>query len=311
MNWQKYYDEWDNFVKKWFERWPNLPSDGGVSEKLFRFIQTKNAAKQWESLDLNILPTPYLGFPDAGVEAVVMHMNPGLSEIAKYGKFSGKSTDATQSYANIDKPIGWLIREFRDNAECSYSAFLKAWSCLNPDLEGHNPQVCGWEWWNDEMEWIRRVYDNAQMSSSKVFALELCPYHSKRFGVRQRSRFNKELLPFIREHVIDVAIAAVQENKLPYAVALGAEFYKIFDRLEFPYEEWSFNKCETSCTWPPNSDDNPTRRTYRLYTVTSMDGVNARILVTWAQATGNPPPSESFKEVEKAILMYANNNVLL
>ena len=288
-----------------------MPNDGGISEKFLRFIQQKNAAGQRESLELNILPTPYLGCPDGGVEAVVMHLNPGLSEIAKYGKFSGKSTDATQSYANIDKPIGWLIREFRDKANGSYSEFLKSWSCLNPNLGGHNPQVCGWEWWNDEMEWIRRVYDNAQISSSKVFALELCPYHSKRFAIRQRGRFNKELLPFIREHVIDVAIAAVQENKLPYAVALGAEFYIIFDELKFPYKEWSFKKCETRCKWPPNSGNKPTRRAYRLYTVTSLDGVKARILVTWVQAPGNPPPSESFKEVEKAIFTYANNNVLL
>ena len=310
MNWQEYYDGWDNFVKKWFEHRPSMPDDEGVSERFFRFVQTKNDVGEWEPLDLNILPTPYLGCPDAGVEAVVMHMNPGLSEIARYGKFIGESTDATQSYMNIDRPIGWLIREFRDRAECSYSEFLKSWSCLNPDLGCHDPQVCGWEWWNYEMEWIRRVYDNAQMSSSKVFALELCPYHSKRFGIRQRSRFNKELLPFIREHVIDVAIAAVQENKLPYAVALGAEFYRIFDKLEFPYEEWSFKKCTTSCTWPLNCDGNPTRRTYRLYIVTSMDGVKARILVTWAQATGNPPPSESFKGVEEAIFSYVNNNPL-
>lgn len=310
MNWQKYYDQWDCFVKKWFEQWPNLSSDGGVSEKFLRFIQTKNAAGQWETLDLNILPTPYLGCPDAGVEAVVMHMNPGLSEIAKYGKFKGESTDATQSCENIDKPIGWLIREFRDAAKCSYSEFLKAWSCLNPGLGGHDPQVCGWEWWNSEVKWIRQAYANAQISSSKVFALELCPYHSKRFGIRQRGRFNKELLPFIWEHVIDVAIAAVKDNKLPYAVALGAEFYRIFDRLGFPYKEWSHEKCETSCKWPSNSADKPTQRSYRLYTATSLDGVKARILVTWAQATGNPPPSRSFKDVEAAIFSYANNNSL-
>ena len=304
MSWQEYYAGWDNFVKKWFEQWPNMPNDGGVSEKFLRFIKTRNSDGQWEALDLSILPAPYLGCPDAGVEAVVMHMNPGLSEIAKYGKFKGESTDAIQSYVNIDKPIGWLIREFRDKAKGSYSEFLKSWSCLNPNLGGHNPQVCGWAWWNYEMEWIRRVYDKEQMSSSKVFALELCPYHSKRFGICKRARFYRELLPFIRDHVVDVAVAAVSENKLPYAVALGAEFYRIFDRLGFPYKEWSFEKRETNCKWPPNSEGKPTRRTYRLYTVRSQSGVSARIIVTWVPAPGNPPPSKDFTNVENKIFEY-------
>ncbi len=308
--WDEYYSFWDKFVKNWFEQRPNVPSDDdSISQLYVRFIQSRNNNGAFVQLDLNVLPTPYLGNPDKGADAVVIHLNPGLSEIASYGQFVGMSTDATQSYENINRPIGWLIRSFRDVKHCLYRKFLNSWSCLNPIKK--NPQVPGFEWWQKKMAWLRQVYTNPEMLSSRVFALELCPYHSKKFGLREEQRFYQELLPFIRKRVVDVAIVSILENKLPYAVAVGATFHRIFDRLQFPYVEWSFRHCETNCKWPSNFKQKPTCRSYRLYTVRSLTGKQARILVVWAQAPGNPSPTKEFGNVEREILNYANCNPIL
>ncbi len=90
------------------------------------------------------------------VKAVIINMNPGLSETTGFGPLCGTSSDETQFYKNIDdKCRGWLIREFRDAVRRKYSKFVGInsevnWSCLNPallDAKKFPQWVCGVNWW--------------------------------------------------------------------------------------------------------------------------------------------------------------------
>ena len=298
--WGKYYNFWDEFVGRWLaERKAEAPLD----EVSLAYQQA------CDELDFDILPTPYLGRPSEGVDAVFLNMNPGLSEIGKRGEYRGVPLDDTQRFSLLRKPNGWLIKAFMCESEGSYRRFVDKWSCLNPDLRDYDPQVCGVDWWQGlnpgkvggRAAWLRRIYNNCDMSPSRVFAVELCPYHSKKWNA---AHLDECLLPFICEHVIDPACVAVHQNRLPFAVAIGKVFVDLFVSLGANMEhEWSYK--DPMLGWPQNSKGNPTVRVYRMYAIQRRDGQTTRFLVTWAQANSNPPPSPHFGAIERNIRLFA------
>ena len=200
--WDDYYRFWNDFVRKWFESGAN-PQD--EISKLYRKVVDFNADELLE---------PYLGDPQTGVDAVFLNLNPGMSAKGKYGAFKGKNLDATKFFSNIDNADGWLMQKFRVAA--NYKEYVTEWSSLNPKLRGYEPEVCGVDWWqgNDpdkvggRMKWIRQIYDNDQLCPSRVFAPEICPFHSQRFPTKRLEK----LKGFIKDRVIVPAARAVIEN---------------------------------------------------------------------------------------------------
>lgn len=291
--WNEYCQFWNEFVRKWFEGGAN-PQD--EVSKLYREVVAFNAGE---------LPDPYLGDPKVGVDAVFLNLNPGMSVRGMYGAFKGKNLEATKYFSNIDNPDGWLIREFR-NAE-SYRQYITKWSCLNPSLRGHEPEVCGVDWWQGSdpdtvggrMKWVRQIYGEDQLCPSRVFAPEICPFHSPKFPTSRLER----LIGFIKERVIVPAARAVIENELPFAVAVGKSYAEVLTALGARQEkEWSSKTPMKG--WPKNQSGSPVNRTYGLYSF-DVDGVGcARFLVTYAP-DGNNPPRADFAPVEAVIRQYA------
>ena len=301
--WNEYYNFWDKFVKNWFESGAD-PKD--EVSRLYKEIVT------CERYDFNIdeLPEPYQGDPRSGVDAVVLNLNPGMSQIGHYGAYKGKDLEATKFYRNIDVsdesvPSGWLIRRFRDEAKCSYRDYVSKLSCLNPELRGHEPEVCGVDWWqgNDKdkvggrMEWIRQIYGKNQLCPSRVFAPEICPFHSKSFPTDD---FQK-LKSFINKRVIAPTVMAVIENNLPFAVAVGKSYANVLTALGAQMmKEWSYKSPIEG--WPSTGF---WKRTYQLYSINVPNCQSAYIIVTWAkEAYGLPAPEtgeNGFGRVEKQI----------
>ena len=292
--WKRYSEFWDDFVKHWFLSGAN-PRDS-VSE-LYREVVDFNADE---------LPEPYLGNPEFGVDAVFLNLNPGMSVNGKYGAFKGKNLEATKFFSNINAPAGWLIREFKDIANCSYKDFVARRSSLDPKLRGHEFEVCGVDWWqgnNPEkvtgrMTWVRQIYGNDELCPSRVFAPEICPFHSPKFPTNGLQK----LTGFIGEHVIVPAAVAVIENDLPFAVAVGKSYVNVLTNIGAQLENaWSSSAPVNE--WPKKNNGDYKKRTYKLYSLT-VDCVGcARFLVTYAQG-GNNPPCGEFKPVEAAIRRY-------
>ena len=290
--WNTYYQFWDKFVREWFESGAD-PQD--EVSKLYREVVAFNADE---------LPEPYLGDPKAGVDAVFLNLNPGMSVRGKYGAFRGKNLEATKHFSNVDNPDGWLIREFREAA--NYRTYSTKWSCLNPRLRGHEPEVCGVDWWqgNDpgkvggRMKWVRQIYGKDQLCPSRVFAPEICPFHSQRFPT---NRLDK-LKSFIKDHVIVPAARAVIENGLPFAVAVGKPYAEVLTALGARQEgEWSPKMPMKG--WPKNQKGKLVNRTYRLYAFDTEEVGCARFLVTCAPGGNNPPRAE-FASVEAEIRQH-------
>ena len=317
--WNDFYKFWDEFVAQWFEQ-----REAGHEEPQDQISRAYRGAVA--KLNFDELPTPYLGCPHNGVEAVIIDLNPGGSELIGFGEFQGMHSDATQDYSHINENLGWLIREFRDTPERSYRKFIDKWSCLNPELRGHDPWVCGVNWWQgytNEMEmweergetrerelieyhstsnqkcrgfrieWARRIYDNPWLSPSKVFALELCPFHSKSF----RARIGNDLITFIKKNIIEAAVVATNEGNLPFVLGVGSDLRRVLQELGAEVEkEWSHGDHPHNWDWPTNSGQFR-NRTYSLHTVTCDNGMRGRFLVTSARG-GLTAPAPEFSAVE-------------
>ena len=302
--WKKYYDFWDDLVRRWYESGAN-PKDP----------ITMGYQKCVNALDLNELPEPYYGTPHRGVAAVFVNLNPGGS---------AGVLDATKFYSNRkDADHGWLIRKFID-AQSSYRKFIDAWSSLNYNLRDHVPEVCGVKWWQGlapnpiggRMSWVRQVYDDWNMCPSNVFALEMCPFHSKEFKFHL-ARSN-ELKSFFTEHLFVPMITATCENRLPFAIAIGAPIKNVIQKQLglMPEKEWYCNlqrqlSDETiKDVWPHSDDGKFSVRWYQLY-CGCINEKKARILVTWTRSASNPHPKcgkEGFLDVEQRIRQYVKDN---
>ena len=363
--WDDYYSFWDRFVGNWFkEREQGFETPQDKDSKAFC-----HAVK---GLVLDELPNPYFGDPKNGVDAVIINLNPGGSEKDK----DKKSTDAAQCYSNLGKTdehgncIGWLMKKFVDDAECSYKWFVGNddenvnWSQLNPDLRWHKPEVCGVKWWqgllknekegeepysyegktktrkvihssSQRIEWMRRIYNNPWLDPAKVFALELCPYHSKNFDFDSKKLNDgerKHVFNFIADHVIHPALMTVAERNLDFAVAIGkttaiyleqqlkkikgGEKYGIEARLE--KEWWDGSDGIKEWGWPTAIDQKThverfTYRKYCLFALKDKDGRLARFLVCAAKGPGaNSVPGKEFEEnIEKKLIReYVRTNPL-
>ena len=226
--WEQYYKFWDEFVGAWFS---SMKSQKNIAEQIA--MQFGNAS----CINLDELPEPYYGKPHEDVDAVFINLNPGMS--------TGNDLKSTKCFSKLTAPYteGWLIKEFAKTKR--YREYANECSCLDPNLRDHNPEVCGVKWWQDlapkpiggRMSWVRRIYGKKDMCPSKVFALELCPFHSKQWEFDFTG--DKNLKDFIYEHVIEPAVTATIENELPFAIAVGASVRDILSYIEAIEEEES------------------------------------------------------------------------
>ena len=342
--WERFYGDWDVFVMGWYKQMVN---NGCVIDEVYEKYSSVVKGK----LNFDELPNPYFGDPRHGVDAVIINLNPGGLEKDK----NKAGTDATQFYSNIDVGDdvsgGWLIRKFRDEAKCSYKRFVGNedanvnWSQLNPKLRGRNPEVCGVKWWqgvergtepwkeqgkeqerekidsdSKRIEWIRRIYpQNQWMSPAKVFALELCPFHSEGFRLKTY-KFDDVLCRFIRKNIFEPAATAVVQYSLPFALAVGSPIASVLDNMiagkkimAKKIKCWSYKDAIEELKemeWPDNTKKKPSNRTYCLYSIKAPCGEWGKILVTWASAPGNSAPGGGFEKPEIKIRDYANSVTL-
>lgn len=339
--WENYYKFWDWFVQEWFKERAKDPNPIKYDDK-YNYKELAAAfATSVDELNFDELPTPYLGNPKKGVDAVIINMNPGLSEKIRFREFLGEDSDKTQYFSNRGKPLGWLIDEFENKAKAEYSKFIGIdseinRSCLNPELldtKKHPRWVCGVDWWqgyddkfivkgvpgkrhaDQRMPWIKRIYGK-DISPTKVFALELCPYHSKIF----HSELDDVLSEFIGKWVIEPAMTAVVQYELPFALAAGRPIADVLDNMitgkkimAKKIKCWSYKDTIEELKemeWPDNTKKKPTNRTYCLYSIKAPCGEWGKILVTWASAPGNSAPGGGFEKPEIKIRDYVNSVTL-
>ena len=211
-------------------------------------------------------------FPYTTLFRSVVHLNPGTSS-------KGVSEIVWGSF-------GFLIRSFEADCGKKYSEFTQKWSPLKDSYIDKKPEdVPGYDWWHNanRKKFFKRFF--CVQNLTDVFALEACPYHSKRWSGG---------LDAIEKHVIDNVItpaAVIAERNNNCAVLVGSVFNPMIARIK---------GVETAGRWRGT-------RVYSLYKLTRpIDGLNNRkpiflLVVNGTQGMFLPRANKSNIAIENII----------
>jgi hypothetical protein len=81
----------------------------------------------------------------------------------------------------------------------------------------------------------------------KVFALEICPWHSDRFKLSHKDLVQAQT--YIEENVLKIAEAAAQKCKYQTIFSVGKDYYNVFKLLDFELIK-EVNKESVIIDWP-------------------------------------------------------------
>lgn len=317
---------WDEFIQVWYE-WiqdpdsiDNLASD--EAKKLLEYYQQhfpKNNAKNLHLeipheengknlsvvLEPNELPEPYLK-SDESVKFIIINLNPGGTADAIDENDIYADSDGTKMISNNNK--GALLQKFVDKNDCSckYSEYVNKYSPLAGSENSSNKHVVGYDWWNigkkkdkdnatesgGRMRWIKdfySLYGKEKFSNENVLALELCPFHSKKWNDDVILKMPQEIIRIIKKYIYIPALKLAKENNIPVITCIGKNHCAVIEYL----------------FWAEYKDKKEAVIDNRHYVLYVLKNYKTNILVTYAPGSNNAPAKE-FKEVENMLLLRWN-----
>ena len=304
--WDEYRAYWDEFVRRWFDAKNAdalaLPDDELTHHVSHLFAPGLRVEEKKSQLSRDELPEPYYGTPWGGarIDAVTIHLNPGGCQDGEESK----------CYSHLQDGTGWLLKRFAEKHECVYSRYQAEESPLSENNINRRPEICGVPWWltkQKELDWIQQALGDSSIRGQRLFATELCPYHSQQCGLPS----NRWVVQHLLKRVFLPAVVAAVGARHQMIVCRGAPIASVLEKYGLkPLKEWS-RKAGT-----PGFPDELAR--YRLYQV---DGSNS----TFASLNGHLPqewrvyflvysrqgysfdhPSSLFQPIEKIIRDYIN-----
>ena len=298
--WDEYRTYWDNFVKEWFDAKNAdalaLPDDELTNQIKRLFAPDLHVEEDKKQLSRDELPEPYYGTPwgSERIDAVTIHLNPGGCQDGEESK----------CFSHLQDGTGWLLQRFIEKHECVYSRYQAEESPLSENNIERKPGICGVPWWltkQNELGWIQQALGDNSIRGKRLFATELCPYHSQQCGLPSNRRIAHHLLNRV---FLPATVAAVgARHKM--VVCRGAPIASALERYGLAPVEWS-EKAGT-----PNFPDAVAR--YRLYqvdgTCKAFSCLNSQLSSEWRvyflvyskQDYSFAHPNSSYKTVEDRI----------
>lgn len=228
------------------------------------------------SLSIDYLPEPYYGDMDNS-SIVIINMNPGVGLCCQcWHRQNDSGTEVNEAkvkkYSGYAKPFHYLDRAY--TFEGTYAA----------------------AWWKPRNAWMNRILSNLHIQTdARPFAIELSPFHSPRFGIKDLAGHVIDL----KRHGIDIVSCiehAVLHSRAKLGLAVGKKIYDALTDKRIGYTPISH--------WPPFVGS-PGSLPQRKYALIEKNGV--KILCTWAPGSNNAP-SSTFSGEEAAILSSIMNS---
>lgn len=285
MDWNAFYDYWNGFIRDWYQSGAQ-PADP-VSQT---FRNDSGFTPCWYEL-----PEPYQGRHE-NCKVVVINYNPGAAG----------ANETVKSYLRRNDS-GTLIHKFADEHNCRYSDYQAKWQEVNENLVDHDPEVPGVKWWQERCKWFRRFFNNPELVTSEIFALEMCPYHSRYWT----GTIPRALDEHYRQRVLGPAFAAVCTNDLPCVVCVGKKIgiylcEHLGARTVLVWKNGIGPDHAVLADWPRKDNGNLVKRTYELLEV-PVTGWNLGLPVETVKCLvlsapgSNSLPSANFERVERLI----------
>ena len=234
----------DSYWNRYLSEWDNSPFGKAMSEKAARRFFHKSSLL---NAGISYMPEPYYGDIN-NPYCVIINLNPGLSH-----------------------PMDWVKQHssggfiYNDLHNGSYSVVNQKYSPFLPSSItsiGTPKAIPGADWWNENrMKWINsflhRLYGSHIPDLAQPLALELCPWHSVKWG----RGIVEGMGSFLFDTVLEPAADAIGPNR--FGFCFGKEVGEILiDNGFLVVQQW--DKDSSPNTWPLGQKGNKVNRTYRL-----------------------------------------------
>jgi hypothetical protein len=206
----------ESFIKsqqKFIEDWAKSPQKEWENSI---FSKLKSVNSKIEPF-LEYLPEPYLGDP-FNADAVFLSYNPGPVFL-----------DDTQH-----RTKGVFIKDFKAIETYHYFA-------INTPYFIHTSGF-----WADRKKFLSRLM-NKPFQETKIFALEICPFHSSSFKLSQSDLLKSKL--YIQKNVLNIAESVANQSPIKTIISVGKDYYNLFNLLEFQLVK-EINQSLTEKNWP-------------------------------------------------------------
>ena len=265
---KEYKDFWDNFLKKWLDNHDDFISNDPDGQAFFPKDSRGNLILTNLLKNIAYMPEPYYtGEAFKGAERwedfedaiVVLDLNPGLSHV--YDSLKCKNSPSHPILDDLKK---------EDYSKCinnaKYSPFIST-----------DETIPGVTWWESKrLNWFRRFLPVGNVRD-KMFAFELCPFHSKSWNIT----LDPKSIDFIKQNVLTpVASILTGNGKRHLGYCFGKDWEKIFSQIGFEeVAKWGIDydnpskpfvspsgSVIRSASWPKNTRTSTNiNRIYNLY----------------------------------------------
>jgi hypothetical protein len=307
MTYRDYKSFWDIFLNKWRSNHDDLIQNDPAGQAFFAINSSGNYINSDLYTSITCMPEPYYfgsnflnatDWSDFNDAIVVLDLNPGMSHEKEDRKKKGD-----------DHPHDILDAL----AKGSYSTKINSTDYSPFMCNSEDSTIPGVTWWKSKrLAWFSRFLSMGNVRE-KMFALELCPFHSKSWNVK----LSPAAINFIREKVLAPAaeiLCCNGNSRLGYC--FGKDWETIFDTFGFEIEaQWGvdYDCAEKTFVYPvhihknveevkskwPKKDGVELNRIYKLYKG-NIEGKTLYFLCLRASGTF-AAPGKDFEEVEKLI----------
>lgn len=340
---EKFIEHWDNLIDRW-----KKDSEDTIGRDVYfsKYRGNEEKSKLYinNSFSENVefykyLPEPYLGDPN-NCCAVMLNLNPGF----------GIDLDVCKDDSRLREHPDYKFQHHDNwkNETKKYSDFaLKFEPYLSDNIiNGNQSEIKnggkhpgGVYWWygtyddrskkctGGRIDYIEHLYNlwfgenKFKLQERKPFALELCPWHSHKFGLsdiitKKMKTKDNDLVRALKKYVLEPALMATQGNDvLPFVICIGKAITELCDVLDLKRVEcckWENGKKGdvNIDNWPINdkNDKQLVQRTYQLYEC-EINGNRYFLLNTYAPGSNKTPAKETFQigvedEIIKSIQKY-------
>lgn len=274
------YRRSDTLIKDWLS--DHFTDTDTFKNDPFLSVQKKPNGGLLQSKYIDLMPEPFLGNPDPENNLVVMlNLNPGYGETD--AQFIGKKV-VSERLAN------------------GYSEFAKT----NPYLTDPSFHPAAYEWSRKRLIWLRSILDVDENDERLQFVLELCPWHSHKWGEARINNLNAAQIQYINDNVLVPATKAAKQSKAGFIVSVGKIYTKLYPELGFELvKEWEPDEKDSG--WPKSRKTSKPKSVHFKYYKKVTGSETVKVLSIWIWGCNKTPCSE-FLPLERSIVEYIRNH---
>lgn len=242
------------------------------------------------------MPEPYWGNIDNNL-VIYLDLNPGYTDSSNKKGYPADNVVLSRS-------------QMQPYICGRYSEYALSFPHLDP-FPHHR---AGADWWQSRMTWLNKVAEMCGFVNSKSnetweckpFALELCPWHSKKWSDAGISVFSIEQKRWIEDNVFSMAQDAIKGSKLDFMIGIGKPVFDAATQLGFKeIKRWSSKKDIAS--WPVNASGKDVNKVFSYLKKDNEDGSSIKLLAI-LKSMYQRTPSSRFDNVLRDIIAFIQSN---